>query len=246
VLAWVAKDGTVSIWDTTKAEAESFSGPSQAIALAFQPRHYRLAVCRSDHVIELWDVGSAKMLHSFSCPGCLAPIAFSPRGDLLAVASDDHSILVLRTDSWKEVLRLRGHAASVGGLAFHPDGERLASASTDHMVKLWDMVTGQEILTLDEHTFRVSSVVFSADGRFLASAGDDWTVRIRDAGPLTPELLDERQALSLLAFLFDKDKSLDAMEAGIKSAAVSEGVRQKALDLMKPFVESQLPRKKPK
>ena len=74
-------------------------------------------------------------------------------------------------------------------------------------------------------------MAFSPDGKRLASAIYDNTVKVRDARPFTPELRVEREALSVVRFLFDykklpKSEVLKRMRA---DETISEPVRQQAL-----------------
>ncbi len=96
---------------------------------------------------------------------------------------------------------------------------------------MWDAATGQESLTLKGHTDLVRGGAFSPDGQRLASASNDGTVKVWDARPWTPELRAESQARGLLTMKRDRVKSLDELQADIRSdKTISDLVRQQALD----------------
>jgi hypothetical protein len=156
----------------------------------------------------------------------------------LVLGSSDGTIQLWNTTTGQQERSIHGHGHFVMGVAFSPDGSRLASASHDQTVRLWDVATGQEVLTFKGHTNGVNSVAFSPDGNWLASASNDGTVKLWDARPLTPEGVIEREALSLLDFLFAKplcrDDVLDYLR---NSPTIRPPVRQLALTLAERYRE---------
>jgi hypothetical protein len=65
-------------------------------------------------------------------------VAFSPDGSRIASASEDRSVKIWDAAMGEEVLTLKGHADTIGGVAFSPDGSRIVSASSDGTVRVWD------------------------------------------------------------------------------------------------------------
>jgi tetratricopeptide (TPR) repeat protein len=127
-------------------------------------------------------------------------------------------------------------------VVFSRDGQRLASSSYDKSVKIWDVTTGQDALTLTGHTRSVQSVAFSADGGRLASASGDGTIRVWDGWRLTQDVLDEREGLALINFLFGKPLAkTDALVYIRNCKTISEAGRRKALELAECYPEEKDP-----
>ena len=129
------------------------------------------------------------------------------------------------------------------GLTYSPDGRRLVTAAGGtnkggerlySEMKLWDALTGQEILTLPGR--RPSHPVW----RSIAAAGalrpvGTEDVTIWEGVPLDAELADERQAASLVKFLFTQSPTPEAVSARVRDYAISDAVRQRALTLVEPI-----------
>ena len=78
-----------------------------------------------------------------------------------------------------------------------------------------------------------------AVGRRLAASGDA-AVTIWEGVPLDAELAEERQAASLVKFLFTQSPTPEAVSARVRDCAVSDGVRQRALTLVEPFGQNRV------
>jgi hypothetical protein len=101
-------------------------------------------------------------------------------------------------------------------------------------VKLWDALTGQEILILRGALAYSPRVAFDRGGRRLAASGDR-VVTIWEGVPLDTELAEQRQAASLVKFLFAQSPAPEAVSARVRDYAISDAVRQQALTLVEPF-----------
>jgi WD40 repeat protein/serine/threonine protein kinase len=232
-LASASYDGTVKVWDAaTGQETRTLEGHTGfVVSVAFIPDGTRLASASWDGTVKVWDAATGReKLTLKGHTGEVYSVSFSPDGTRLASASRDQTVKVWDAATGQETLTLKGHADAVHGVSFSPDGTRLASASGDRTLKVWDAATGQETLTLEGHTINVLSVAFSPDGQRLASASVDQTVKVWDARPWTPELRAQSQARGLLTMKRDQAKSLEELQATIRSdKTINELVRNQAL-----------------
>jgi eukaryotic-like serine/threonine-protein kinase len=161
-------------------------GAGAITSLAFLPGKKRLASCRSDGFVMIWDVRTGEEIFRLEGhKGLVTRLAMSPTGPRMATGSADRTIRIWNTNNGKQVGPvLSSHTDYVSGLAYSPDGKRFASWSHDGTIKIWDAVSNQEVMTLTEHEGWVTGVEFSPDGHLLASCGRDGTIRIWDARPL--------------------------------------------------------------
>lgn len=148
-------DGTVKLWDVSKAK-DDIEADDAVARLRGQKK---------------WDARAGKALYTLRGPAAQVwSVAFAPDGKTVAVAHEDGTVKLWDPATGKERATLR-HGAAVKSLAFAPEGGLLASGGEDGAVKLWDPATGKERTTIKAHAGAVRSVAFAPDGRALATAG---------------------------------------------------------------------------
>jgi tetratricopeptide (TPR) repeat protein len=95
------------------------------------------------------------------------------------------------------------------------------------------------LMSFPVHAVAVLSVAFSPDGQRLASAGYDHVIKLWNAGPLTPEAVERREALSLVEFLVTQTLSGEEVRTRIEAEnTITGSVRQRALSLARPYLQN--------
>jgi WD40 repeat protein len=236
-LASAGDKGEVALWEappgkkgppfTPRWSFQRHTGPVTCVA--FSPDSNDLALASEDCTVRIWKAQTGAEVRTLGKhPNYVFSVAYSREGKFLASAGDDETVKLWEVQTNK-VYALKGHTRSVWSVAFSPDGKRLASAGRDGTVKLWDVLTRQEILTLKGVANRFSSVAFSPDSKCLAAASANGIVQVWDAHPLTPELLVQREARSVVEFLAAQGWSKDEVSRRIEGdATISNEVRQQA------------------
>jgi eukaryotic-like serine/threonine-protein kinase len=247
--------GEVSIWDLRAGQSlltlpgQTEFGSDLAFAhMAFSPDGTRLAT-NEGRTVRVWNATTGQQILALGgLEGIVTRVAYSPDGSRLAAASRDGSVKIWDAVTGEAVFVLRGHTSAVHGLAYSPDGRRLATVVGGvnkggerlyTQVKLWDPLTGQEILTLRGTLADIPRVAFDPGGRRLAASGET-DVTIWEGIPLDTELAEERQAASLVGFLFGQSLSPEVVSARLKDYAISDAVRERAVNLVEPIWQSRV------
>ena len=118
--------------------------PTHADQLTFDPRGGAIAVLEGGQ-IQLWDMGSARLIGTFPDVGAQPVFSFSPDGSTLAVMGSDRSVRLYGTDSRVPHVTLPPPENDPGrefcyakGIAFSLDGSMLASQGCDG-VRVWTL-----------------------------------------------------------------------------------------------------------
>ncbi len=239
-LASASHDHTVKIWEpSTGREIRTLQGHTAAVvSVMFCPDSRELITVGRDNTVRFWNPTTGAQLRTWRADVDLAgSMALSPDGRWLAANANGSTIKVWNVQTGQEIPVLRGFTTTPVSVSFSPDGRRLATGSMDHGVKVWDALTGQEMFTLQEQEppgpkSTVTSVAFSSDGYRLAAAGTDHTLRIWDATPLTPELLDQREAISSVRFWTAQARQpAEVIQRLRADPTIPEAVRRQALAL---------------
>jgi len=109
----------------------------------------RFLAFRNDKVVELWDIGSRKLVASMNSDEVsIWSFAFSPNNQILAAGREDGSLILWRLQdliNQNEILNitsafsLHEHESAIHALSFSPNGQVLAVGSDDGKVTLWDV-----------------------------------------------------------------------------------------------------------
>ena len=106
--------------------------------------------------------------------------AFTPDGRLLIGVTDGGEVIMLETETWREIARQHWTTSALVSMSISPDGNYLVTGEDDRKVRLGTINPLRQIAVIGEHTARVKAVAFSPDGKQVASAGDDKMVALWD------------------------------------------------------------------
>jgi WD40 repeat protein len=201
MLAGLAVDGTVELWDAASAALvrswEAHRGG--AWYGAFGPEGKALITAGADRTVRAWEAATAIQTFQLDVnPHPDVPLALSRDGKLLAVVAQaepaktppapDHRIRLYDPASGKEVRQLAipaknrrtGEPTGVTSLAFSADGKILAAGGNDRTLRLWAPPAGTELRQFTDYFAATVPLAVSPDGKTLATA-DGGTLRLRDS-----------------------------------------------------------------
>ena len=210
VLASVAEDRTVRLWNPVTGEGEVLRHHKQGlpIAVSFSPDGRSIASGGSDGV-RIWNtVTREEAPGPGASDGAVIDVAFSPDGDTVAYAPVVGGVELwdLAANRRRGQLGPRRRAAS---LAFSGNG-MLGAAGVDKTIRLWNVGRRgvkqlRPHLRLGADAKQVRSLAFSRDGRTLAAGSEDGLVRLWD--PIVPKPLARLRghSLEVLGVAFSPD-----------------------------------------
>lgn len=147
------------------------------------PDSRRLAACRTDQGVTIWNTENGAELRTWKTPGDLITnLAMSRDGRKLAGATSRGRIFLWDLESGEEIGALQIKANSNTSVTFSPDGNRLMVHGS-RSCTLWDVET-RSLLMESPNKRGIRSTAFTNDGASILSIDSDRIIRVRDAAIL--------------------------------------------------------------
>lgn len=157
----------------------TYTGQTQALAVAWSPSGKHLASGSRDTTAQTWDAFTGQ--HAVIYRGhrdVVTSLAWSPNEQHVASASLDKTVQVWDAATGAPLFTYRGHSEGVNSVSWSPDGKYIASGSSDKTMQVWDALSGKLLYTYRGHTDEVTVVLWSPDGSRIATGSIDNTVQI--------------------------------------------------------------------
>ncbi|KAI8333218.1 Utp21 specific WD40 associated putative domain-containing protein [Blakeslea trispora] len=229
--------GTVDMFNMQSGlHRKTFAGPDghkkPITGLMTDTIHRYLITASVDKTIKIWEVKTAKVVHTIELESPVVAMRYHIDNDLLAVVCDDLGIRVIDLETKNIIREFWGHRNRITDFVFSSDSRWIVSASLDGTVRTWDLPTGAMV-----DIFRVQDIVtclaFSPDGDFLATGHVDhvgiflWSNRTQYTNVSLRNITDDQDVKELS--LPSLSGGLDSDEEG-ESDEDAEFVNQEKLD----------------
>jgi WD40 repeat protein len=187
-LAAVWEDGTVRAWEVTGKEHKRVFDESVGATTVALARDRPTIAAAGRSKVTVWDVPSAKQLHSLEYPADIYAVGLSPDGEGLAAGgwNKDCPLKVWNLRTGKEATHFQikqslGKEYTVYALAWggSPNREHLVAA-THNGASFWNAATGKFKGSLPNYEPRATSLAFDRTGGHLAVGFVSGRLRIYD------------------------------------------------------------------
>jgi WD40 repeat protein len=164
-------------------------------------------------LIQIWDLGSGRMLRGMSGLGTASVLALSPGADVVAAAGATSGI-ELREASSGRLLGVLDTSGQVVAIEWSRDGAALAAAELEYgddtdafvtLITVWDMATRSPMVRLMGHSGAAHVLAFDASGRYLADAGDNREIKLWSVGTGSELAHFDRNSGTVGSLSFDAD-----------------------------------------
>ena len=174
-------DGSVRIWDLSKADASeslaALGGVIRGLALAPDGRH-AVAVAASGVAI-LVDVRAQRMIRRVNLNRPLHSVAWSADGEQLVIGGNRGSLHLYGRGLVQPISQIEAHNGAVVGALFSPSGKRVITIGNDDQVAFSNLVTGRSgAILYGSHSSALRDLAISPDGRALATCDAGGEIRI--------------------------------------------------------------------
>ena len=181
VLASLAADKTVKIWDTRTGQvSQSIAFPNFAgINFCWHPNGCLLAIGGKDDTVCVVNSVTGQQVQSRKFPFEVNQMTWSPDGSLLCLTSAQGAVIIVDgSDLGTEFTTLHGHTSNCYCISWPKHSKVMAVGAADALVSLWepcsdkpgDLACSRTIGRLD---WPVRALSFSSCGSMLASGSED-------------------------------------------------------------------------
>ena len=167
------RGNTVALLEAESGKLVRSLGGRELPYFLFSPDGRLLASRTQDGSLVLYEVQTGKPLHTWMYAGRPAASAFLADGTRLLIKSHspENMLAVMDVKTGRELVRMKGHSASVSTAKVLPGERCVLSSASDGTLRVWDLQDGRELARLDMDGHVIEQVALSPDGRYVLSAG---------------------------------------------------------------------------
>ncbi len=171
-------------------------------AVCVHPAGNLIAAAGDDHLVRIFDVATAKMLHQLEGhTDWVRALDFSSDGEKLVSAGQDGRVQIWNAAEGREVRQLHRIGTSLQSIKFSHDGKRLYAAGFDNLLRVLKAEEGHLTTTWKCSSSDVRAIAVSLDDSLIAAAGRDGVIRLwKQDGELVHDLPSHHRRIRNLQF----------------------------------------------